>query len=483
MENTKYKILLIEDDKLDQKAFKRFVEEAKLPYDLTIAGSVSEAKSTLNTDRYDVAIVDYMLGDGTAFDILKLVQNTPIIFVTGVGDEETAVKAQRAGAYDYLIKDSKRNYLKALPITVDNAVKYKQIAGELQLLSGAIMNTEDSVYITDMNDKIIFVNRAFCESYGYKKEEIIGKDSSTLWIGKQQSEQMKSVSEIGGSAWEVGFYHKRKDGSVFPVSLSTSTIEDENGGAVAIVGVARDVSDHILVEDELKSANKQLKEENQQRSELSIIISETVMRFLSEGNIDKVKGLISDFLDISQVDEGRIKLKLKKFGFGSAVSEVIQALSPLAAEKDISLEGFSSESDLFVNADYERIVQVLTNLIHHSIQMTGSNGYISVQVEDIGYQIAVHVQNDGPTFERSDIDKIFSLSAQIQEHLRSGEEELSLGMPLAKELVEMHGGCIWAESVDEGENVFCFTLPKSGMREEVAWAAARAGENLCLQNS
>jgi len=261
MENIRYKILLVEDNELDQMAFKRCVDDNAIPYDCTIAGSVSEARDALNRDRFDIIIADHSLGDGTAFDILDLAKDTPIIVVTGAGDEETAVKVWKAGAYDYLIKDLDQNYLKAIPITVENAVSHKMVEKKLQLLSAAVMSTDDSVYITDMQGRIIFVNKAFCNTYGYKEQEIIGKNSAVLWIGKHQNENTRSVFQTRtvGSSWEVGFYHKRKDDSVFPVSLSRSTIKDSNGNEVAIVGVARDISERILIEDELRTENQNLK--------------------------------------------------------------------------------------------------------------------------------------------------------------------------------------------------------------------------------
>jgi len=261
MENTRYKILLIEDNQLDQMAFKRCVDDNAIPYDCTITGSVSEAQHALACDRFDIIIADHSLGDGTAFDILDLAKDTPIIVVTGAGDEETAVKFWKAGAYDYLIKDIDQNYLKAIPITVENTVNHKKAEKKLQLLSGAIMSTDDSVYITDMQGIIIFVNKAFCNTYGYKEQEIIGKNNAVLWIGKHQNENTRSVFQTRtvGSSWEVGFYHKRKDDSIFPVSLSRSTIKDSKGNEVAIVGVARDISERILIEDELRTENQNLK--------------------------------------------------------------------------------------------------------------------------------------------------------------------------------------------------------------------------------
>ena len=109
MENTRYQVLFIEDNQLDQMAFKNYVDENNIPYDYTIAGSVKEALQVLNCEQFDIVISDHSLGDGTAFEILKSVKNIPVIVVTGAGDEETAIKAWKDGAYDYLIKDLDQN--------------------------------------------------------------------------------------------------------------------------------------------------------------------------------------------------------------------------------------------------------------------------------------------------------------------------------------------------------------------------------------
>jgi DNA-binding NtrC family response regulator len=137
------KVLLIEDDKVDQIAFKRLVENEKLSYNYKITGSVLEAKKILH---FDIVITDYLLGDGTAFDNFKAIQGAPII-----GDEEIAVKAMKAGAYDYLIKDQDRNYLRILPVTVESAIKHRKAEEQFRILSHAIMNISDSVFILVSN--------------------------------------------------------------------------------------------------------------------------------------------------------------------------------------------------------------------------------------------------------------------------------------------------------------------------------------------
>lgn len=477
METARYKILLVEDNEIDRMAFKRFVEEGSLPYDCTVAGSVSEARGLLGTERFDIVISDYRLGDGTAFDILDLVKDIPTILVTGAGDEEIAIKAWRAGAYDYLVKDLEHNYLRAVPITVENAVKHKRMEEKLQLLSCAVTSANDSIYITDMEDRIIFVNKAFCKTYGYKEEEIIGKSSNILWIDREQSQNTRSVFQTRsvGSGWEVGFYHRRRDNSIFPVSLSRSVIKNSKGTDTAIVGVARDISERIFVEDELRTTIEGLKKQNEQKSELAIMATGALKLALVEKDIDRALRVATDFLDISKIDTGTIELKHNKFGFESVVSQVLEGLSPLAAEKGIELNCAMPDGELVVNADYDRIVQALTNLVSRSIKSVRSNGHIDVQVKDAGSQVAVEIRDDGSAVTGDEIQNILDTSGWIKEHFDAGEYQLALGLPIAKELIELHGGCVWIESTNAGEqNIFCFVLPKADVQQEVS-AGAESG--------
>ena len=335
MENVRYKILLIEDDKLDQKAFIRMVENKELSYDCTVAGSTSEAREILSSERFDVVIADYLLGDGTAFDILDSMKNTPVIFVTGAGDVEVAITAWKAGAYDYLIKDSKQDYLKTLPITVENAVKHKRMESRLRLLSHAIVSTDDSVYITDLEDKITFVNRAFCETYGYMEEEIIGEDSNILWDESSASGYVENAYQAI-SGWEIGFFHKRKSGSRFPVSLTRSDVKDESGNEVALVVISRDISERMQIENELRTENTQLTKQNRLKSQLFYSTSNALGMLLPtlkniireaerdtsgeispklkekleavEKNIDGITKTISDFEELTEIDIDKTKV-------------------------------------------------------------------------------------------------------------------------------------------------------------------------------
>lgn len=236
MKNKKYKVLLIEDDVVDRMAFQRFAKDGNFPYDYTVAGSVSEAFKILGTEKFDAIITDFSIGDGSAFDILALVKDTPSIVVTGTGNEELAVKVMKAGAFDYLVKDVESNHLKVLSFAVEKTIQRSNATKELKMLSLAIKNVKDSVFITDTNNIIGFVNDAFCDTYGYTEEEIIGRKGTIL----------------GSIAKEGEITHKKKDGGLFPVVLTMSVLKNEDGKDVAIVRVAHNILKRKEMEDELK---------------------------------------------------------------------------------------------------------------------------------------------------------------------------------------------------------------------------------------
>jgi len=132
MENPRETILLIEDDSVDRMAFERAARENNFPFEYVTARSVGETKSLIDGPVFSAVIMDYSLGDGTAFDLFDLFPETPVIIVTGAGDEEIAVKAMQRGAYDYIVKDADYNYLKTMPIIIRKAIHRKKIEDELR---------------------------------------------------------------------------------------------------------------------------------------------------------------------------------------------------------------------------------------------------------------------------------------------------------------------------------------------------------------
>ncbi len=130
MSDQTIRILLVEDDDIDREAVERLVRKEQPHYDLKTAVSTDEALEQLRDGAYDIVLLDYRLGDDTGLEVLPHVGDTPTIFITGGGSEQIAVDAMRNGAYDYLIKDLDRNYLKVLPSTIKNVLERKRLQTE-----------------------------------------------------------------------------------------------------------------------------------------------------------------------------------------------------------------------------------------------------------------------------------------------------------------------------------------------------------------
>ncbi len=252
MAGNTYKVLLIEDDRIDQMAFRKMMESNALSYEYKIVDSANDAKALLQHTRFDVIITDYMLGDGTAFDFLRHLQDTPVIITTGAGNEEIAVMALREGAFDYLIKDVKGSYLKVLPVTIDNAVRRMRYQKQLRMLSHAVMSIGESVYITDIQNKLLFVNKAFVETFGYSEAEIAGKDSEIILQRVCETSEGARICDGLEEAYNNEAYYAKKDGTVFPVLASNSYVTDEDGNKLAKVGVIRDISEIRSVQEKLQ---------------------------------------------------------------------------------------------------------------------------------------------------------------------------------------------------------------------------------------
>jgi PAS domain S-box-containing protein len=261
MAEKRTRILFVDDDRVDQMAFKRFVREQNLPYDYVVAASAAEAKAALTADTFDIAIVDYLLGDGTAFDLIQYVRSVPMIFVTGSGNETVAVKALKAGAADYLIKDPARNYLNVLPTTVENALRRMQVVEQVLKLTHAVEQSPATVMITDGAGRIEYVNPRFTQLTGYTPEEVIGQNPRILKSGEHPPEFYRELWEtvVAGREWHGELHNRRKDGSLFWERATISPLRNQAGAITHFVAVTEDVTERRQAEAALVDREARLR--------------------------------------------------------------------------------------------------------------------------------------------------------------------------------------------------------------------------------
>ncbi|MGI0492095.1 PAS domain S-box protein [Alkalinema pantanalense CENA528] len=301
------KVLLVEDDVIDQLAFTRCVKQTFLPYQYTVATSLAEAQSVLAQDSFDVAILDFHLGDGTALELVEQVQahKLPFIIATGSGDEEIAVRLMQQGAYDYLIKDPDRNYLKILSTTVDKAIARKQAEELIQLLTHAVQHVRDGIYIADQDNRLLFINQSLAAICNCSPAAAIGRSMQVLnqpaltqlvTARAADFDQLASDTEV--EIWD-------SSGVASPMLLSESHLA-QPGGHLLRIGILRNISSLKQVEQDLRIAREelerkveertaQLQQANQALEELNTELEHRVA--LRTAELQEREAQLQDFLD------------------------------------------------------------------------------------------------------------------------------------------------------------------------------------------
>ncbi len=349
------RILLVEDNKVDQMAFKRFVEREKLPYDYAIVGSVAEAEDILATERFDVLVIDYLLGDGTAFDLFGRAGEGPIVVITGNSRENIAVKAMKAGATDYLIKDQEGKYLTVLPVTVENAIHLRKTEIELrqhrQYLEELVeertveltrvneqlvteiaerkqaeealltsMETQNAILSTtnfllaymDREFNFIAVNQAYADAGRRRQEDFVGKNHFDFYPHAENEAIFRKVVETGEAKFILAKPFEHPDqperGTTWWHWSLIPMKDDESGSVRTLIFSLMDVTGRIQAEKALQKAYDELEmrveertaelakanEALQTRTHELTLLNESGRAFVSSLELDQVLATVLD---------------------------------------------------------------------------------------------------------------------------------------------------------------------------------------------
>lgn len=240
-------ILHIEDDVIDQVGLARAFKKVCPDYECKAVASLAAARSLLAHEHFDVIIADYFLEDGCALDLGDDIGDLPLIMVTGFGNESIAMNALRQGAVDYIIKDTNRTYLNALPNAVDTAIQRQRTTQQHKLLSQTVENASDVMLITDADYNIVFVNRAFEQLYGYNSADVIGLNVSDVFHEEVTAENTPDPNEQG----ILDTRHRLKDGSLINVLVSNSSTVGADGFPNAHSFVVKDITRLREAEEQL----------------------------------------------------------------------------------------------------------------------------------------------------------------------------------------------------------------------------------------
>lgn len=177
----------------------------------------------------------------------------------------------------------------------------------------------------------------------------------------------------------------------------------------------------------------------------------------SAEEVTRMSGVVDDLLTLARADEGRLELAWEPVDLGEVAAAVAGKLRPMAAAKGIGLTVEGDAPELL--ADRARIDQVVANLVDNAVKYTGPGGTVRVAVWGEPGAVVLAVRDTGPGIPAEALARVFDRFFRIDAARSRAHGGSGLGLAICKEIVEAHGGRIWAESQPGGGSSFLVTLP------------------------
>ena len=511
-----YRVLLIEDNKIDQMAFTKLIQKENLPYNHVLADSICQAKNILDNHEFDVIITDYLLKDGTGFDILDLVKEIPIIFTTGAGNEKLAVKAMKAGAYDYLIKNSSRSYLSILPLIIENAINHvkmvrqvkayhenleelvrertEQLNQEKELLSVTFSSMTDGIIVVDANKNIVLLNNVAEIFIRNKFDYVRGKNIDHVFqlIDERSRKPLENPIDKVLSSGNIQTIPEHgilviMDKSEHPVSISVAPIFKKDKGVVN--GAVLLLHDRLQEREIDKMKTEFISSVSHElRTPLTSIkaYTETILRDpeMSEEQkrkflitIDKESNrlaeLVNGLLEISKLESGQVEIVKQSIDITEVIEQVMLSLKCFADNKNIMLVKTISGAISPLCGHESRIRSLISNLVNNAIKFTPHGGTVSINLEQNKNVLEIRVSDTGIGIPKNEISHIFERFYRV--HQTSTQiPGTGLGLAIVKEVAAIHGGKVEVESEFGKGTTFVVSLPLSGQFEY------RASDTICI---
>ncbi|MDP8263172.1 MAG: HAMP domain-containing sensor histidine kinase [Candidatus Ancaeobacter aquaticus] len=182
---------------------------------------------------------------------------------------------------------------------------------------------------------------------------------------------------------------------------------------------------------------------------------------ISKRNIVRLIRLVTDILDISRIEAGKINLRVDDVHIEEILEEILTPLDILFKKKNIKLVTDIQPPNFTFGADRDKVIQAITNMLVNAAHFTPDNGKVTLSASLKAREVHVSVQDSGVGIDVSDQERIFDKFERITEHKKEGT---GLGLSITKDIIVLHGGKIWVESESGKGSKFMFVIPSKSMR-------------------
>jgi PAS domain S-box-containing protein len=343
-----------------------------------------------------------------------------------------------------------------------------------------------AMILTRMSDgKIYEVNKGFVKLTGYRNLETINQTTFSLKLWPNPTDRKTFINSLHQNerVTEMEFKFRRKSGEMFNGLISSEilTIENEPFAISAI----SDITDRKKAETQLKQYATDLKLANDTKDKLFSIIGhdlrspfnsiigfselirdevetldkETIKAYANTVNSSAIytQNLFQNLLEWAKLQQGAFSFQLEECFVATVVAELKELFMGTALKKKISINNCVEEG-LCVHADSNMLKTVIRNLVSNSIKYTPTGGTITIDAQTTEQEVVISVVDNGIGIDEQTLTALFKPGIQSKPGTEK-EKGTGLGLLLCKEFIELHGGCLGAESELGKGSTFSFTLP------------------------
>jgi PAS domain S-box-containing protein len=370
-------------------------------------------------------------------------------------------------------------------------------------------NSPAPAYLKDADGRYVYMNPAGAEVLGRTPAEVIGKVDTDLFGEDDARHLHEQDLAVLGAGGPIQFQEVLFPRGV-PRHYQTVKFRIDASGRSYRGGISLDITEHKRIEDEReqlleaeRAARAEAERANRMKDEflatlshelrtpLSAILgyaqmlrggqirAEAVPRALEiiERNARVQTEIVSDLLDMNRIVSGKLQLDLGPADLASIVDAAVESVRPGAESKGLRLEVDVGDLARPVIGDQARLQQVLWNLLSNAVKFTGPGDSVKLTVRAADEAVEVRVADTGQGIAAEFLPCVFDRFRQADSSSSRQHRGLGLGLAICKQLVEMHGGTITAESAGLGRGaVFTVRLPTTGALAEDASAPARCTE-------
>ncbi|HVD50913.1 MAG TPA: PAS domain-containing sensor histidine kinase [Candidatus Udaeobacter sp.] len=352
-----------------------------------------------------------------------------------------------------------------------------------EYLAAIVDSTDDAVIGKTLDGTIISWNKGAERIYGYTPDEVVGRPISIL-IPSDRADELPAILSRIARGERINHYltkRVRKDGVVLDISVTISPVQVATGKIVGASAIARDVTaqqyetkEALRIRDEFISvaahelrtplttmfARLELVQRRLARNELDPAI---VLRDLTlvRQAADRLKVLIDRLLDISRIRSGQLQVERSSIDIAPMIESVALMISETSARQITVLAPDPPES-YRMDVDGMRIEEVVVNLIDNAVKYSPKDTPVDVELRSTPDAIRIAVRDRGPGIEIADRTRIFE---PFHRSSSSGVPGVGLGLHIAKQIVELHGGTLNVETPADGGSRFVVTIPRNAEGE------------------